>query len=197
MYILRWIDGYFKKLAKHPAYEGAVAGCKHEELLVPVEEGEGGQVPLHLSPSSSISDLNSYFSLSAHLLLLLIFSGACAGPHPSPPCREFYECGAGLRSRRSCFVRIRSPLSASSLPPRNQPWHASLQCGLQAVHLNKIMNHSESRLAPESKCPQQAIDFSSVLSHLSSNAGSFGLDPQRLAAAGESGGGWVILGCLH
>ena len=61
MYILRWIDGYFKKLAKHPAYESAVAGCKHEELLVPVEEGEGGQVPLHLSPSSSISDLNSYF----------------------------------------------------------------------------------------------------------------------------------------
>merc|ERR1711899_145997 len=40
----RWIDGYFKKLARHPTYVEAVDGCKHEELTVPVEEGEGGQV---------------------------------------------------------------------------------------------------------------------------------------------------------
>lgn len=53
-----------------------------------------------------------------------------------------------------------------------------------------------SRLAPESKCPQQAIDFASVLTHLSSNASTFGIDAQRLAAAGESGGGCVVLSQL-
>merc|ERR1719458_1987539 len=51
----RWIDGYFKKLAKHPVYMAAVEGCTHQELMVPVEEGEGGQVrvlvhtPIHLA----------------------------------------------------------------------------------------------------------------------------------------------------
>ena len=44
--VLRWIDGYFKKLARHPTYVEAVDGCKHEELSVPVEEGEGGEVPI-------------------------------------------------------------------------------------------------------------------------------------------------------
>ena len=43
---LRWIDGYFKKLARHPTYVEAVDGCNHEELTVPVKEGEGGQVPI-------------------------------------------------------------------------------------------------------------------------------------------------------
>merc|ERR1711879_436108 len=27
----RWIDGYFKKLARHPTYVEAVDGCNHEE----------------------------------------------------------------------------------------------------------------------------------------------------------------------
>ena len=45
---VRWIDGYFKKLAKHPAYVAAVEGCTHQELMVPVEEGEGGQVPFSI-----------------------------------------------------------------------------------------------------------------------------------------------------
>ena len=66
IYILRWIDGYFKKLAKHPVYESAVAGCKHTELMIPVEEGEGGQVPLHLLISIFIS---SFWYLKVRVLV--------------------------------------------------------------------------------------------------------------------------------
>ena len=75
----------------------------------------------------------------------------------------------------------------------------AINCGIPVFNVDyrqhpatKRESFWPSRLAPESKCPQQAIDFSSVLTHLSSNACSFGLDPQRLAAAGESGGGWVV-----
>merc|ERR1712037_842929 len=148
----RWIDGYFKKLAKHPAYESAVAGCKHEELMVPVEEGEGRQVcvlvhtPTHLAESSTTNAGLVY----AHGGAVLSGSAHLYKPHLS----------------------------------------------LHAINLGIPVFNVDYRLAPESKCPQQAIDFSSVLSHLSSNAGSFGLDPQRLAAAGESGGGYVCMSAL-
>jgi len=148
----RWIDGYFKKLAKHPAYESAVAGCKHEELMVPVEEGEGRQVcvlvhtPTHLAESSKTNAGLVY----AHGGAVLSGSAHLYKPHLS----------------------------------------------LLAINLGIPVFNVDYRLAPESKCPQQAIDFSSVLSHLSSNAGSFGLDPQRLAAAGESGGGYVCMSAL-
>merc|ERR1711971_70665 len=147
----RWIDGYFKKLSKHPAYESAVAGCKHKELLIPVEEGEGGQVrvlvhiPAHLAESSTNAGL-----VYAHGGAVLSGSAHLYQPHLS----------------------------------------------LLAINLGIPVFNVDYRLAPESKCPQQAIDFSSVLSHLFSNAGSFGLDPQRLAAAGESGGGYVCMSAL-
>merc|ERR1712037_371239 len=60
------------------AYESAVAGCKHEELMVPVKEGEGGQVrvllhtPAHLPESSTKAGLvyahgGAVLSGSAHL----------------------------------------------------------------------------------------------------------------------------------
>ena len=55
----------------------------------------------------------------------------------------------------------------------------------------RCKSYFHPRLAPEFKCPQQAMDFSSVLTHLASNASSYGLNSQRIAAAGESGGGWV------
>jgi len=148
----RWIDGYFKKLARHPAYESAVASCNHEELMIPVEEGEGGQVrvlvhtPAHLSGGAkSIAGL-----VYAHGGAVLSGSANLYKPHLSL---------------------------------------LAINCGMPVFNV-------DYRLAPESKCPQQAIDFSSVLTHLASNADSFGLDPQRLAAAGESGGGYVCMSAL-
>ena len=103
IFILRGIEGYFKKLARHPAYESAVASCKHEELMIPVEEGEGGQVLL--SPSSI------RFGFLLVIDLLLVFAGARAGSHPSPPIwRREKHSRSGLRSRRSRFVRIGSTL---------------------------------------------------------------------------------------
>merc|ERR1711971_179313 len=147
----RWIDGYFKKLAKHPTYLAAVEGCKHEELIIPVEEGEGGQVrvlvhtPAHLANREKNAGL-----VYAHGGAVLSGSAQLYKPHLSL---------------------------------------LSINCDMPVFNV-------DYRLAPESKCPQQAIDFSSVLIHLSSNASSFGLDAQRLAAAGESGGGDVCMSDL-
>merc|ERR1712080_270198 len=49
------------------------------------------------------------------------------------------------------------------------------------------------RLAPEYKCPQQALDFYSVIKYLSTQASSLDLDPARLAIGGESAGGHICL----
>ena len=111
--LLRWIDGYFKKLAKHPTYVAAVAGCKHEEFMVPVEDGEGGQV----SPSLICICVCICTCEDA---MIVVFSGACAGPHPGPPCHWREESGSGLRAWWSRPLWNCKPLQAPPLPPRHQ-----------------------------------------------------------------------------
>merc|ERR1712032_1086052 len=147
----RWIDGYFKKLAKHPTYLAAVEGCKHEELVIPVEEGDGGQVRVLVHTPAHLADREKNAGL-------------------------VYAHGGAVLSGSAHLYKPHLSLLA-------------INCGIPVFNV-------DYRLAPESKCPQQAIDFSSVLTHLSSNACSFGLDSQRLAAAGESGGGYVCMSAL-
>merc|ERR1712032_598960 len=147
----RWIDGYFKKLAKHPTYLAAVEGCKHEELVIPVEEGDGGQVRVLVHTPAHLADREKNAGL-------------------------VYAHGGAVLSGSAHLYKPHLSLLA-------------INCGIPVFNV-------DYRLAPESKCPQQAIDFSSVLTHLSSNASTCGLDPQRLAAAGESGGGYVCMSAL-
>ena len=47
------------------------------------------------------------------------------------------------------------------------------------------------RLAPETKCPKNVLDFYCALRYIVDNAESLGVDPGRLAMGGESGGGYI------
>ena len=69
------------------------------------------------------------------------------------------------------------PVLPSVLTCRSSTWTTGNKTQI------RCKSNFHPRLAPEFKCPQQALDFSSVLTHLASNASSYGLNSQRIAAA--------------
>ena len=52
------------------------------------------------------------------------------------------------------------------------------------------------RIAPETKCPKNALDFYCALKHIIEHAAEFGVDPKKIAIAGESGGGYVVMATM-
>ena len=46
------------------------------------------------------------------------------------------------------------------------------------------------------RCPNNILDFYEVVKHVSENAGELGVDPARVAIAGESGGGYICAGTM-
>ena len=52
------------------------------------------------------------------------------------------------------------------------------------------------RLAPETKCPHNVLDFYCAIKHILENAAPLGLDPSRIAIAGESGGGYICAAAM-
>jgi len=52
------------------------------------------------------------------------------------------------------------------------------------------------RLAPETKCPKNALDFYCAVKHIIEHAKEFGVDPARIAIAGESGGGYIVMATM-
>merc|ERR550525_882890 len=65
-----------------------------------------------------------------------------------------------------------------------------------AVHCGVVVFNVDYRLAPETKCPNNVKDFYSVVKHVADNADRLGVDPARIAIAGESGGGYICLGAM-
>ena len=47
-----------------------------------------------------------------------------------------------------------------------------------------------------SRCPNNVLDFYEVIKHVSRNAADLGIDPARIAMAGESGGGYICAGAM-
>ena len=52
------------------------------------------------------------------------------------------------------------------------------------------------RLAPETKCPNNALDFYCAVKHIVENAKEFGIDPTRIAIAGDSGGSYIAMATM-
>ena len=50
-----------------------------------------------------------------------------------------------------------------------------------------VVYNVDYRLAPETKCPNNMLDFYSVVKYISSHAKSLHIDPTKIAIAGESG----------
>merc|ERR1719354_437061 len=52
------------------------------------------------------------------------------------------------------------------------------------------------RLAPETKCPMNALDFYCAIKHIKENAQEFGVDPARIVIGGDSGGGYIVFAAM-
>jgi len=59
-----------------------------------------------------------------------------------------------------------------------------------------VIFNVDYRLAPEAKCPKNVLDFYCAIKHIVANAESFGIDPERIAMVGESGGGYICFGTM-
>merc|ERR1719300_1949341 len=65
-----------------------------------------------------------------------------------------------------------------------------------AVDSEVIVFNVDYRLAPETRCPNNVLDFYETIKYVSANAEDLGVDPARIAMAGESGGGYICSGTM-
>ena len=65
-----------------------------------------------------------------------------------------------------------------------------------ALKCNVVIYNVDYRRAPETKCPNNILDFYEVLKHVLHNAKTLGIDDSRVAIAGESGGGYICFGTM-
>ena len=79
----------------------------------------------------------------------------------------------------------------SGTPEHYQPFvsYIASLCGV-------VVFNVDYRLAPETKCPHNALDFYCAVKHVVENACSLGVDPKRIAIFGESGGGYIVMATM-
>merc|ERR1712088_557164 len=65
-----------------------------------------------------------------------------------------------------------------------------------ALDSRVIVFNVDYRLAPETRCPNNVLDFYETIKYVSANAADLGVDPARIAMAGESGGGYICSGAM-
>jgi len=67
--------------------------------------------------------------------------------------------------------------------------YMAMDCGV-------VVFNVDYRLAPETRCPNNVLDFYEVVKYVTSHAAELGVDPARIAIAGESGGGYICAGTM-
>ena len=65
-----------------------------------------------------------------------------------------------------------------------------------AVDCGVVVFNVDYRRAPETKCPNNILDFYETLKHIIRNSELMGIDKSRIAIAGESGGGYICFGTM-
>jgi acetyl esterase len=67
---------------------------------------------------------------------------------------------------------------------------------LLSYHANIVLFNVDYRLAPETKCPNNAKDFYEAVKYISNNSETLNIDSKRLAISGDSGGGYICLATM-
>jgi len=67
---------------------------------------------------------------------------------------------------------------------------------LAADSFGVVYFNVDYRIAPETKCPKNALDFYCAVKHIVENAKEFGIDPTRIAIAGDSGGSYIAMATM-
>ena len=65
-----------------------------------------------------------------------------------------------------------------------------------AIECGVVVFNVDYRLAPETKCPNNIMDFYEVVKYVIDNAKRNYIDPDKIAIAGESGGGYICFGTM-
>jgi len=65
-----------------------------------------------------------------------------------------------------------------------------------AIKSNIVIFNVDYRLAPETKCPTNILDFYCALKHIQENADNLGIDADKVGISGESGGGYICFGTM-
>merc|ERR1712198_616809 len=65
-----------------------------------------------------------------------------------------------------------------------------------AVDSRVIVFNVDYRLAPETRCPNNVLDFYEAIKYVAANADELGVDSARICMAGESGGGYICAGAM-
>jgi len=65
-----------------------------------------------------------------------------------------------------------------------------------AVETGCVVFSVEYRLAPETKCPDNIMDFYNCLRYIIENAKQWNLDTEKIIISGESGGGYIVFGTM-
>merc|ERR1711915_4443 len=65
-----------------------------------------------------------------------------------------------------------------------------------AVECEVIVFNVDYRLAPETRCPNNVLDFYEVVKYVANHANQLEVDTSRICIAGESGGGYICSGTM-
>ena len=65
-----------------------------------------------------------------------------------------------------------------------------------AVECGVVVFNVDYRLAPETRCPNNMLDFYEVVKYISCHAKTLNIDTKKIAIAGESGGGYVCFATM-
>merc|ERR1712156_722049 len=65
-----------------------------------------------------------------------------------------------------------------------------------AVDCRVVVYNVDYRLAPETRCPNNVLDFYEAIKYVAANAEELGVDASRICMAGESGGGYICAGAM-
>ena len=72
-----------------------------------------------------------------------------------------------------------------------KPWLSDI-----AVKTGIVVFNVDYRLAPETKCPKNALDFYCAVKHVIENASDLGIDQDRISICGVSGGGYIVMAAM-
>merc|ERR1711915_675280 len=92
---------------------------------------------------------------------------------------------------RPCIVYAHGggAVAGSSSSHRGYLSHMAVSCGV-------VVFSVDYRLGPETRCPNNVLDFYEAIKYVAANAEQLGVDPSRIAMAGESGGGYICAGAM-
>ena len=65
-----------------------------------------------------------------------------------------------------------------------------------AIECGVVIFNVDYRLAPETKCPNNVLDFYEVLKYIKKHSAELHIDHSKLAIAGSSGGGYICLATM-